>query len=87
MRLLQKHTVLAAYLLAQSTALMADSIPLNQWMEFSFYDVGVQGPRCHPADPADNALDCFGSSGNNSTFAGAPSWTFSTASRILTDHD
>ena len=83
MRQLQKQTVLAVFLLAQSAALKAGAIPLNRWMEFSFYDVGVQARGCFPADPADSALDCFGSSANNSMFAGAPSWTFTSASAIL----
>src|SRR5260370_3448858 len=52
-------------------------VSLGTWYEFSW--TGITGARgCTPADPA--GLGCSPSSGGNSSFVGAPAWTFASAS-------
>jgi hypothetical protein len=51
-------------------------VSLGTWYEFSW--TGITGARgCSPADPA--GLGCAPSSGGNSSFVGAPAWTFASA--------
>src|SRR5262249_48374087 len=51
-------------------------VPLGGWLEFSW--TGITGARgCQPADPA--GLACVPSSGGNTSFVGAPPWTFTSS--------
>lgn len=65
----------------------SEAVPVSSgtWLEFSW--TGIAGARgCQPADPA--GLGCVPSSGGNSSFVGAPAWTFASASpTILTVTD
>lgn len=58
--------------------------PGSGWQEFSFFSPGVPARGCAPADPI--APFCSPSSAGNSSFAGAPPWTFTgPATLIVTD--
>jgi hypothetical protein len=74
-----------AVLLSANPAL-ADSVPLDVWLQFAFETAGTQATGCNPNDPA--GPFCIGSSGTPTDLAPAPPWTFSTpfgARLTLTD--
>jgi hypothetical protein len=76
----------AAATLALSTPAYAGSIPLGDWLQFSFGNTGVAAKGCDPADPAGDF--CFPSSGTPTSFLDAPPWTFdSPVATVLTVTD
>lgn len=76
---------LAAVMLGTFSPSEAVPVAFGTWWEFSW--TGIAGATgCQPADPA--GLSCTPSSGGNSSFVGAPPWTFASASpTILTVTD
>lgn len=58
-----------------ASSVRADPVVVGgPWYEFSFTGAGAFARGCSPTDPG--GLGCTPSSGGNSTFAGAPPWTF-----------
>jgi hypothetical protein len=65
----------------------SEAVPVSPgtWWEFSWTGIAAAS-GCSPADPA--GLSCTPSSGGNSSFVGAPPWTFASAiATILTVAD
>jgi hypothetical protein len=80
-RLAASRLVFVAATLAVSSVVTspayAGSIPLGDWLQFSFTTAGVAAAGCDPADPAGSF--CIPSSGTPSSFLDAPAWTFTSA--------
>lgn len=78
MRYLPRHqltVILGALLLGLALPAQPTTIPIGGlWSEFSFIPTIPFATGCAPADPA--GLSCFPSVSGNSTFVGAPAWTF-----------
>jgi len=70
----------AAVLLLAAPLARAGVIASGTWYEFSFANASP-AIGCAPADPLGPI--CIASSGNNSTFADAPPWTFNAATSAL----
>jgi hypothetical protein len=79
--------VVATFVVVLGAPIPSEAVPVSSgtWLEFSW--TGIAGARgCQPADPA--GLACAPSSGGNSSFVGAPPWTFASAiPEILTVTD
>ena len=76
-RLAASRLVFVAATLVVSWPAHAGSIPLRNWLQFSFATAGVTASGCDPADPAGNFS--VPSSGTPSSFLDAPPWTFTSA--------
>ena len=72
MRRIAQASLLGTVLGAALPAL-ADPIPFNTFLQFSFAEAGTAAAGCDPADPAGGF--CF-SSDPATAFIGAPAWTF-----------
>jgi hypothetical protein len=74
-RLLMGITIMVVMLVASRPS-EAVPVALGTWWEFSW--TGIAGATgCQPADPAGQS--CTPSSGGNTSFVGAPPWTFASA--------
>lgn len=72
--------IFAVVLFGASPRTEAVPVSPGSWLEFSW--TGITGARgCQPADPG--GLGCTPSSGGNSSFVGAPAWTFANASPVI----
>jgi hypothetical protein len=72
---LQSIVITGALLLGLAVPAQSTPIPIGGlWSEFSFTPAQPFAAGCAPADPA--GLICFPSVSGNSTFIGAPPWTF-----------
>jgi len=71
--------VAATFIVVLGAPSPSEAVPVSfgTWFEFSWTGI-TQARGCQPADPG--GLDCvpsgFPSSGGNSSFVGAPAWTF-----------
>lgn len=74
-RLLAAVTIMVGVMVSSSPS-EAVPVALGTWWEFSWS--GISGATgCQPADPSGQS--CTPSSGGNSSFVGAPAWTFASA--------
>jgi len=72
---LQSIFISGAFLLGLAVPAQSTPVPIGGlWSEFSFIPTQTVASGCAPADPA--GLACFPSVSGNSTFIGAPAWTF-----------
>lgn len=65
--------MVTAVVIATASPASAVPIPFDEYLEFSFTDVGVDAVGCDPEDPAGGF--CIPSSGTLTLFLGAPPWT------------
>jgi len=78
-RILGSLLVAATFIVVLGAPSPSEAVPVSfgTWFEFSWTGI-TQARGCQPADPG--GLDCvpsgFPSSGGNSSFVGAPAWTF-----------